>query len=333
MTAAVARYHLQPLSMSDLQSGRRHSARLQQKDDTTTVINGSSDPVATKTQPTKSRKDATNGSKKRKAQSQEDDDGFLFSRVKKKQQTTVTSVSQAQAQAQPGSGSESESQKQSHSINQITQPSVAKQLNKGAPKSATGPITEIQAPQPPDEVQDVPLKKRRRMSFSTPAKKAPPTRRSKRLSTDVQETQGSPSAEKSQGSRVTKSHSEKLERVEGPGKTVPAARLEISEKPIRTDKTKKAKSSTKQPIVESAEAESSPPQPAQSSGPSAEAPPAEEEKSHSPTKIALPFADTPVISRNKAMREGKSSKAERRSSLGLRGRRASSLIDSGTSSG
>ena len=55
---------------------------------------------------------------------------------------------------------------------------------------------------------------------------------------------------------------------------------------------------------------------------------------HSATKISLPFADTPVIRRNKAMREGKSSKGgERRSSLGLRGRRASSLIDSGTSNG
>jgi kinetochore protein Mis13/DSN1 len=54
---------------------------------------------------------------------------------------------------------------------------------------------------------------------------------------------------------------------------------------------------------------------------------------HSATKIALPFADTPVIRKNKAMREGKSGKGERRSSLGLRGRRASSLIESGNSNG
>lgn len=53
----------------------------------------------------------------------------------------------------------------------------------------------------------------------------------------------------------------------------------------------------------------------------------------SATKIALPFADTPVIRKNKAMRERKSGKSERRSSLGLRGRRASSLIDTGTSNG
>jgi kinetochore protein Mis13/DSN1 len=58
-----------------------------------------------------------------------------------------------------------------------------------------------------------------------------------------------------------------------------------------------------------------------------------EREEHSATRIALPFADTPVIRRNKAMREGKVGKGERRSSLGLRGRRASSLIDSGNSNG
>ena len=48
-------------------------------------------------------------------------------------------------------------------------------------------------------------------------------------------------------------------------------------------------------------------------------------------KISLPFADTPIIRRNKEMRKG--SGESRRSSLSLRGRRASSLIDSGTSNG
>ena len=55
------------------------------------------------------------------------------------------------------------------------------------------------------------------------------------------------------------------------------------------------------------------------------------ERDHAATKIALPFADTPVIRRNKAMRADKSGKGERRSSLSLRGRRASSLIDAGNS--
>ncbi|KAL3482239.1 Mis12-Mtw1 protein family-domain-containing protein [Aspergillus californicus] len=47
--------------------------------------------------------------------------------------------------------------------------------------------------------------------------------------------------------------------------------------------------------------------------------------------ITLPLADTPVIQRNREMRGKKSAKGSRRSSLSMRGRRASSLIDSGAS--
>jgi kinetochore protein Mis13/DSN1 len=50
------------------------------------------------------------------------------------------------------------------------------------------------------------------------------------------------------------------------------------------------------------------------------------------TKIALPFSDTPVIDRNKALRR-KGSMGHRRSSVGFRGRRASSLIEKGESGG
>ena len=50
------------------------------------------------------------------------------------------------------------------------------------------------------------------------------------------------------------------------------------------------------------------------------------------TQIALPFADTPIIRRNQEMRRGAAS-GSRRSSLGMRGRRASSLIDTGKSNG
>lgn len=57
---------------------------------------------------------------------------------------------------------------------------------------------------------------------------------------------------------------------------------------------------------------------------------AEEQKG--PTKIALPFADTPVIQRNKEMRKN-SAQGHRRSSAGMRGRRASSLMDTGMSNG
>ncbi|KAI9767753.1 MAG: hypothetical protein M1840_005434 [Geoglossum simile] len=47
------------------------------------------------------------------------------------------------------------------------------------------------------------------------------------------------------------------------------------------------------------------------------------------TKIQIPFADTPVINRNKQLRQ-QHGQVHRRSSVGLRGRRASSLIDSGS---
>ncbi|MCJ1391905.1 hypothetical protein MMC18_004772 [Xylographa bjoerkii] len=54
------------------------------------------------------------------------------------------------------------------------------------------------------------------------------------------------------------------------------------------------------------------------------------DRSKDVTKIALPFADTPIIRRNKEMRKG-AGDGTRRSSLGMRGRRASSLIDGGKS--
>lgn len=54
--------------------------------------------------------------------------------------------------------------------------------------------------------------------------------------------------------------------------------------------------------------------------------PAAEEPSQG-SKVALPMSDTPIINRNKEMR--KKGTGNRRSSLGSRGRRASSLIDSG----
>jgi len=49
-------------------------------------------------------------------------------------------------------------------------------------------------------------------------------------------------------------------------------------------------------------------------------------------RIALPFQDTPVIKRNKEFRKN-SADGHRRSSSGMRGRRASSLIDEGRGNG
>ena len=58
----------------------------------------------------------------------------------------------------------------------------------------------------------------------------------------------------------------------------------------------------------------------------------EYDRSKDVTKIALPFADTPIIRRNKEMRKG-TGDGTRRRSLGMRGLIASSLIDSGKSNG
>lgn len=59
---------------------------------------------------------------------------------------------------------------------------------------------------------------------------------------------------------------------------------------------------------------------------------AEKKSDPNAQRITLPFADTPVIARNKEMRKGNKD-GHRRSSTGLRGRRASFLIDSGQSNG
>lgn len=50
-------------------------------------------------------------------------------------------------------------------------------------------------------------------------------------------------------------------------------------------------------------------------------------------RIQLPFADTPVIRRNIEMRKASAENGSRRSSSGMRGRRASSLIDEGRGNG
>ncbi len=55
---------------------------------------------------------------------------------------------------------------------------------------------------------------------------------------------------------------------------------------------------------------------------------AAEDDDERPRQIALPFADTPIINRNKELRK---KGGQRRSSLGMRGRRASSLIENGHS--
>ena len=142
-----------------------------------------------------------------------------------------------------------------------------------------------------------PAKKRqKRMSFSTPKTKPnQPVRRSKRISAEHEQQIASPLP--------------KTKGKEGP----PKPQAESATQPL----PEKAAEVVRVPDLEASH------EPLQDDG----------DSEHAATKISLPFADTPVIRRNKAMRENKSGKGERRSSLSLRGQRASSLIESGSSNG
>ena len=267
--------------MSHIQSGsRRHSARLQQKEEndysaSAATTNGKH--VAT-APTTKVQTSATN-TRKRKNNYDEDDDGFVFSRVKKPKPRQSTSAQQDQPPRLP-TLPEAEKPALSPSRDKQHASDEAWSDKHGAP---TAP----------------PQKRRNRMSFSTPGTKdQQPTRRSKRLSTEAQDDRGSPIGKPAQQLRIPKIRKEKVEKQKPPAQ---------HSQPPPQDQPHDNRSAAPERVPL--------------------------EDSHASTKIALPFADTPVISRNKAMRDRKSGKGERRSSLGLRGRRASSLIDSGTSNG
>ncbi|KIV94638.1 hypothetical protein PV10_02386 [Exophiala mesophila] len=183
---------------------------------------------------------------------------------------------------------------------------VPQKVERGAPKP--GPATE-------DEPQPAPKKRGKRLSFSTPNPKdnvAP--RRSKRLSREHDPGNGSPisMSVKLEKPKPQKSSPSKSKR-KSPAKTVDAAQQKVVPQQISSEVPEQAEN------VEVAVPESK----------ATEVVTATEK--HSETKIALPFADTPVIKRNKAMREDNHRKGERRSSLGMRGRRASSLIETGNS--
>ncbi|OAL27234.1 hypothetical protein AYO20_09832 [Fonsecaea nubica] len=150
-----------------------------------------------------------------------------------------------------------------------------------------------------EETKRKPLQQKDRTSFPPPVpKEDPPRRRSKRLSKDNEQQDRNP-VEKSERREETK---KRKYNVKDPPKLSPEKKVDEPPPPKRQEHPQEDSASTEQQV-------------------------------HASTKIALPFADTPVIKRNKAMREGKAGKGERRSSLGMRGRRASSLIDSGNSSG
>ncbi|KAL6250222.1 hypothetical protein RBB50_002523 [Rhinocladiella similis] len=307
MTALVARQPLQPLPMSATQRpSRRLSARIQEKDDAPTSaasvqINGNARTVASTSRTSRTQGARGGNEKKRKIDYDEEDDGFMFRRVKSKSESKA--ITQEQADHVSGQG-ESEKKLTEEATAQKSEPAQRQQLTKRA----------------------------HRLSFSTPdPKEQTAVRRSKRLSGDKGRHGSNPSTSALPKER-RKSKERRAERPrDEPPKELPAQRepLHSEQSPDRAQTTVSAETQacTQNKNIGTVNL----------NGPSQI--PSEHEdmntstthENHSATKISLPFADTPVIKRNKAMREGKSGKGERRSSLGFRGRRASSLIESGNS--
>lgn len=113
--------------------------------------------------------------------------------------------------------------------------------------------------------------------------------------------------------------------------------VEHATKATTEPRRKSSRNSTEAPLPQDqSQREASPTKEVKTRRKTAKTPVAEKEKiaeeRRGPSKIPLPFADTPVITRNKEMRKH-SAEGHRRSSSSMRGRRASSLIDSGTSNG
>lgn len=296
MTSLIARPPLQVLSMSSVQSGsRRQSARLQQKDDHPTTADGATTNGhhGLSTSTTTTKVQTSASNPKKRKKKYDEEDDGFVFSRVKTKRPRQSTSGPADAPVQAVPPAPAPALAK---VSTFKEPLTASPKSKKHTKSAV-----TQSSEPQDEAAEVAPKKRqkRRMSFSTPAPKkdSQPVRRSKRLSAGSQQDQNSPTV-----------------------KPPP----ELKPPKIRRDKVEKQKVPVqKQDGFEIRDTQQMPPPSHLRS----------EDESHSATKIALPFADTPVISRNKAMREGKSGKSERRSSMGLRGRRASSLIDSGTSNG
>jgi kinetochore protein Mis13/DSN1 len=226
----------------------------------------------------------------------EEDDGFMFKRVKKK---PAPKPVEKQAQQQT---------------------KIASAPVEDAPETAVSG-KEITIAAQNDETTAKPKARRKRMSFSTPKpQKDLPRRRSKRLSKDNEQHAASPTRKdtvpvapqpeaKSQSDIPAKTSPRKAKTApfeDGGSSSVPSK--DASVRPTGSKPHAREIAQDEQTVPTHTD-------------------------DHSSTRIALPLADTPVIKRNKAMREGKSGKGERRSSLGSRGRRASSLIESGSSNG
>jgi kinetochore protein Mis13/DSN1 len=225
----------------------------------------------------------------------EEDDGFAFSRVKKKRPDSKA--------ADP---------REIVTRAQVDAPNIQPQ------KTTTRAVSEK------EDVQPKPKERRKRLSFASPRQNDdPPPRRSKRLSKDGDQ------AETAALEKPTRKERPKKER-EHDQEPLPQENFQNATKDQQRQQTApvRQRSPTKPARGREAQHEDERPR---SEGQADTVP--NHEANHSATRIALPVADTPVNTRNKAMREGKSGKGERRDSLGSRGRRASSLIESGTSNG
>ncbi len=185
-----------------------------------------------------------------------------------------------------------------------------------------------------DEAPKEPAKKpgRRKMDFSTPQKpvEKAPARKQQKPATKGSPEQEASAHEQKRTTRRTRGSFENSAADRGDDEDIIEMVGGASAPAAKTPKAlpKAQPRAQSKPTREEAPALSAP-------EPSANEPETQEitrtpigDSSHAGTsKISLPFSDTPVIDRNKNFRKTKNEK--RRSSLGLRGRRASGLIDSG----
>ncbi|KAJ9602341.1 hypothetical protein H2200_013196 [Cladophialophora chaetospira] len=301
----AARPPLQNLPMSSYQRpARRLSARNQEKEDVTLY----SQPQPSKnvnttvaTSATGVAQAAKSNDRKRKMNYDEEDDGFMFKRVKKKPEPKAVEHTKEAAPSQ-----------------NRAQPSDEPQCDK-----LDAPTDDDPAPKPKT--------RQKRMSFSTPKpRNDPPPRRSKRLSKDnapPEETPVKTPIRREVPTKQSERHTQPSQK-ESPKRPIhrkPETHRQEQGPDLQQDQVPQSPSE-KRPAEKSMEQQK---ESVQDDHREETVPTLQD--NHPATRIALPLADTPVIKRNKAMREGKTGKGERRSSLGSRGRRASSLIESGNS--
>ncbi|KAF2011548.1 hypothetical protein BU24DRAFT_376797 [Aaosphaeria arxii CBS 175.79] len=186
---------------------------------------------------------------------------------------------------------------------------------KSAAKAQQQPATET-IPEEPAKPAPAPARRKKTPAAAPSAPipeqndVAPKRRRSTRLSADQEQIEIQQGAQKPAPKRVRKSvappveKEREREKAKSKKQTTPAPETAVEDRSARA-----------QPIVKT---------------PNQNELHVAKKRDGAATKIMLPFADTPVITRNKEMRKA-SKDGHRRSSSGLRGRRASSLIDSGLS--